>query len=59
MRPINERKELKKESLLALDDRQDRLNKRYAEITVAGEKIHSLTKVKKIPFQTLSERMMV
>ncbi|XP_072167681.1 dynein beta chain, ciliary [Diadema setosum] len=39
-----ERKELKKESLLALDDRQERLNKRYAEITTAGEKIHALMK---------------
>nr|P39057.1 RecName: Full=Dynein beta chain, ciliary [Heliocidaris crassispina]BAA00827.1 dynein beta-heavy chain [Heliocidaris crassispina] len=42
--PLFERKELKKESLLALDDRQDRLKKRYAEITTAGEKIHSLMK---------------
>lgn len=43
--PLFERKELKKESLLSLDDRQDKLKKRYAEITTAGEKIHSLIKV--------------
>ena len=57
--PLFERKELKKESLLALDDRQDRLHKRYAEITVAGEKIHSLTKVKEMTFHTVLWRRLV
>ncbi|KAK6170907.1 hypothetical protein SNE40_019193 [Patella caerulea] len=39
-----ERKEDKHDSLLHLDDRQDRLNKRYNEIKQAGEKIHALLK---------------
>ena len=43
--PLFERKEGKNESLLNLDDRQDRLKKRYDEISQAGEKIHGLLKV--------------
>lgn len=43
--PLYERKELKDIALLALDDREERLNKRYGEITSTGEKIHSLVKV--------------
>ncbi|XP_071797739.1 dynein beta chain, ciliary isoform X1 [Asterias amurensis] len=42
--PLYERKELKDIALLALDDREERLNKRYGEITSTGEKIHSLVK---------------
>ena len=40
-----ERKEMKEQALLGLDDRQDRLAKRYKEITDSGEKIHGLVKV--------------
>ncbi len=40
-----ERKEMKESALLGLDDRKDRLNKRYAEVTTSGEKIHGLVKV--------------
>ena len=43
--PLFERKELKDVALLALDDREERLNKRYGEITAAGERIHTLVKV--------------
>ena len=43
--PLFERKEGKNESLLNLDDREDRLKKRYDEIANAGEKIHALLNV--------------
>ena len=43
--PLFERKEGKNETLLNLDDRTDRLKKRYDEIAQAGEKIHGLVKV--------------
>lgn len=43
--PLFERKELKNDALLSLDDREERLNKRYADITTSGEKIHALMKV--------------
>ena len=43
--PLFERKEAKNETLLNLDDRDDRLNKRYNEISGAGEKLHVLVKV--------------
>lgn len=42
--PLFERKEGKNESLLNLDDREDRLKKRYDEIEKTGEKIHGLIK---------------
>ncbi|XP_071813348.1 dynein beta chain, ciliary-like isoform X2 [Apostichopus japonicus] len=42
--PLFERKELKNDALLSLDDREERLNKRYADVTTSGEKIHSLMK---------------
>ncbi len=42
--PLFERKEGKNESLLNLDDRPDRLKKRYDEIEQAGERIHTLLK---------------
>eukprot|EP00058_Branchiostoma_floridae_P010281 XP_002595769.1 hypothetical protein BRAFLDRAFT_200305 [Branchiostoma floridae] len=42
--PLFERKENKKDALLFLDDRADRLPKRYGEIKEAGEKIHGLLK---------------
>ena len=43
--PLYVRKEMKEQALLGLDDRKERLNKRYAEITASGEKIHALVKV--------------
>ncbi|MGH0123010.1 UNVERIFIED_CONTAM: hypothetical protein FKN15_017133 [Acipenser sinensis] len=42
--PIFERKEGKKDSLLNLDDRQERLEKRYSAIKESGNKIHTLLK---------------
>ena len=44
--PLFERKEGKKDSLLMLDDREDRLRKRYEDIDGAGKKIHALLLVK-------------
>ena len=43
--PLFERKEGKNESLLNLDDRTDRLKKRYAEIEAAGVQLHQLLQV--------------
>ena len=43
--PLYVRKEMKEQALLGLDDRKERLNKRYGEITASGEKIHALVKV--------------
>ena len=43
--PLFERKEGKHESLLNLDDREERKNKRYTEIKDAGVKVHGLLKV--------------
>ena len=43
--PLFERKEDKYDTLLNLDDREDRINKRYAEIRTYGDKIHELLKV--------------
>ncbi|CAH8620633.1 unnamed protein product [Schistosoma intercalatum] len=40
--PLFERKDGKKDTLLGLDDREDRCSKRYAEITDAGKQILSL-----------------
>ena len=52
--PLFERKEGKNETLLNLDDRADRLKKRYDEIAQAGEKIHGLLKVSGlIPHHTI------
>ena len=42
--PLFERKEGKNETLLNIDDRDDRLRKRYEEIAKAGEQIHNLLK---------------
>lgn len=44
--PLFERKEDKHDTLLNLDDRADRINKRYLEVKVAGDKIHELLKVR-------------
>lgn len=45
--PLFERKDGKKDTLLGLDDREDRCSKRYAEITDAGKQILSLLEVSK------------
>ncbi|XP_067860408.1 dynein axonemal heavy chain 9-like [Heptranchias perlo] len=42
--PVFERKEGKKDALLNLDDRNERLEKHYSFIKQTGEKIHSLVK---------------
>lgn len=42
--PLFVRKEGKNETLLQLDDREDRLKKRYGEVEQAGEKIQNLLK---------------
>lgn len=44
--PIFERKDGKRESLLSLEDCQDRLERRYSTIRESGQKIHSLVKVR-------------
>ena len=44
--PLFERKEGKNESLLNLEDRPERLKKRYDEIAQAGQKIHGLLAVR-------------
>ena len=46
--PLFERKEDKYDTLLNLDDREDRINKRYAEVRTYGDKIHSLLKVRAV-----------
>uniref|UniRef100_A0A8C3KG70 Dynein axonemal heavy chain 9 n=1 Tax=Calidris pygmaea TaxID=425635 RepID=A0A8C3KG70_9CHAR len=42
--PIFERKDCKKDSLLSLEDCQDRLERRYSLVRESGQKIHSLLK---------------
>ncbi|XP_075026234.1 dynein axonemal heavy chain 9-like [Calonectris borealis] len=42
--PIFERKDGKRESLLSLEDCQDRLEKRYSLVRESGQRIHSLVK---------------
>ncbi|XP_032899964.1 dynein heavy chain 9, axonemal isoform X2 [Amblyraja radiata] len=42
--PVFERKEGKKDTLLSLDDKNERLEKRFSFIAQTGEKIHSLVK---------------
>lgn len=47
--PLFERKkEGKTDHMLNLDDRNDRINKRYNEIRDVGTKVHALVKVRKI-----------
>lgn len=43
--PLFERKEDKHETLLNLDDRKERLDKRYSNIKDIGKKIHELLQV--------------
>uniref|UniRef100_A0A8B9MIW9 Dynein axonemal heavy chain 17 n=1 Tax=Accipiter nisus TaxID=211598 RepID=A0A8B9MIW9_9AVES len=42
--PIFERKDCKRESLLSLEDCQDRLERRYSLVRESGQRIHSLVK---------------
>jgi len=49
--PLIERKDRRKETLLALEDRSEKVAKRYAEITKAAEQIHSILKENKMLFQ--------
>lgn len=44
--PILERKDSKRESLLVLEDCQDRLQKCYSLVRESGQRIHSLLKVR-------------
>lgn len=46
--PLFERKEDKHETLLNLDDRKERLEKRYSNIKDIGKKIHELLQVRLI-----------
>ena len=48
--PLFERMEGKHTTLLNLSDREDRLRKRYDDITQAGKKIHSLMQVVECAF---------
>ena len=49
-----ERKEGKNESLLNLDDRKDRLEKRYTDIEAAGQQLHQLLEVRSSSFLSTS-----
>ncbi|XP_076453714.1 LOW QUALITY PROTEIN: dynein beta chain, ciliary-like [Babylonia areolata] len=42
--PLFERKEDKHDTLLNLDDREERINRRYADVRTCGDKIHELLK---------------
>ncbi|XP_067212065.1 dynein beta chain, ciliary [Linepithema humile] len=49
--PLIERKDRRKDTLLALEDRSEKVSKRYAEITKAAEQIHSILEENKTLFQ--------
>lgn len=49
--PLIERKDRRKETLLALEDRSEKVSKRYAEITKAAEQIYSILEENKALFQ--------
>lgn len=49
--PLIERKDRRKDALLALEDRSEKVSKRYAEITKAAEQIHSILDENKTLFQ--------
>jgi dynein heavy chain, axonemal len=53
--PLFERIEGKHSTLLNLADREDRLRKRYEDITQAGIKIHQLVQVKSLRSFILSK----
>lgn len=49
--PLIERKDRRKDTLLALEDRSEKVSKRYAEITKAAEQIHSILEENQALFQ--------
>lgn len=49
--PLIERKDSRKDTLLALEDRSEKVSKRYAEIAKASEQIHSILKENESLFQ--------
>lgn len=49
--PLIERKDRRKDTLLALEDRSEKVSKRYAEITKAAEQIHWILEENKTLFQ--------
>ncbi|KAG8040920.1 hypothetical protein G9C98_001908, partial [Cotesia typhae] len=53
--PLIERKEHRKDTLLALDERADNVAKRYADIQKASEQIHKLLEENKALFEISSE----
>lgn len=48
--PVFDRKEGKKDTLLSLEDRAERLDRFYNLVQSSGEKIHFLLKVAERPF---------
>lgn len=49
--PLIERKDRRKDTLLALEDRSEKVSRRYAEVTKAAEQIHSILEENKTLFQ--------
>lgn len=49
--PLVERKDRRKDTLLALEDRSEKVSKRYAEITRAAEQIHAILEENRTLFQ--------
>lgn len=49
--PLVERKDRRKDTLLAIEDRSEKVSKRYTDITKAAEQIHSILKENKLLFQ--------
>lgn len=49
--PLFERKDCRKDTLLCLDERQERVSKRYTDVKKAAEQIHSLLEENKKLFQ--------
>lgn len=49
--PLIERKDHRKDTLLALEDRSEKVSRRYAEITKAAEQIHSILEENRTLFQ--------
>lgn len=51
--PLFERKEEKHETLLNLDDRKERLEKRYSNIKDIGNKLHAILQVQNTCFMVV------
>lgn len=49
--PLIERKDRRKDTLLALEDRSEKVSRHYAEVTKAAEQIHSILGENKMLFQ--------